>query len=112
VTRFPRIRDSGFHEDDGTMTALHDESEMGTVVPEYQKLLAAFSFKNDESYAAFQKGDKIAEYGLTGLIVVGGLLAAAKTGLLAKLWKPIVAGVVVVGAFLKRIFTGRTRESI
>jgi uncharacterized membrane-anchored protein len=54
----------------------------------------------------------VAEYGLTGLIVGGGLLMAAKSGLLAKLWKPIAIGVVAVGAFLKRIFTGRTKESI
>jgi uncharacterized membrane-anchored protein len=54
----------------------------------------------------------VAEYGLTGLILGGGLLAAAKTGLLAKLWKPIAAGLFVVGAFLKRIFVGKSRESI
>lgn len=89
-----------------------DESQMGTIVPEYQNLLKGFAFKKEESYAAFSDGDKIAEYGLTGLIVGGGLLAAAKSGLLAKLWKPIVGGLVVVGAFFKRIFTGRTQESI
>jgi uncharacterized membrane-anchored protein len=89
-----------------------DEQQMGTIIPEYQNLLKGFTFKKEESYAAFSQGDKIAEYGLTGLIVGGGLLAAAKSGLLAKLWKPIIGGLVVVGAFLKRIFQGRTRESI
>ena len=89
-----------------------DEKEMGTIVPEYQKLLTGFAFEKEESYAAFNEGDKIAEYGLTGLIVGGGLLAAAKTGLLAKLWKPIAIGLLVVGGFFKRIFTGKTRESI
>lgn len=83
------------------------EDELDTVVPTYQKLLTGFSFKKEESYAAFRDGDKIAEYGLTGLIVGGGLLVAAKSGLLAKLWKPIAIGVVAVGAFLKRIFTGK-----
>jgi uncharacterized membrane-anchored protein len=83
------------------------EEELPTVIPTYQKLLAGFSYKKDESYAAFRDGDKIAEYGLTGLIVGGGLLVAAKSGLLAKLWKPIAVGVVAVGAFLKRIFTGK-----
>jgi uncharacterized membrane-anchored protein len=75
-------------------------------------LLKGFAYQKEESYAAFSKGDKIATYGLTGLIVGGGLLAAAKTGLLAKLWKPILAGLVVIGAFFKRIFTGKTQESI
>jgi uncharacterized membrane-anchored protein len=89
-----------------------DEEQMATVVPAYQELLKGFAFNKEENYASFSKGDKVAEYGLTGLIVGGGLLMAAKSGLLAKLWKPIAIGVVAVGAFLKRIFTGRTKESI
>jgi uncharacterized membrane-anchored protein len=88
------------------------EEQMKTLIPEYQKLLKGFSFKKEESYAAFTKGDKIAEYGLTGLILGGGLLVAAKTGLLAKLWKPIIVVVVAIGAFLKRIFVGKTKESL
>jgi uncharacterized membrane-anchored protein len=89
-----------------------DEDAMDVVIPEYQRLLQGFAFKEEESYAAFTKGDKIAEYGLTGLIVGGGMLLAAKSGLLAKLWKPIAAGLLAVGVFLKRIFRGRTPESI
>lgn len=89
-----------------------DEQQMPTVIPEYQKLLKGFAFKKEESYAAFTKGDKIAEYGLTGLIVGGGLLVAAKSGLLAKLWKPILIGLLAVGAFFKRIFVGKTKETI
>jgi uncharacterized membrane-anchored protein len=89
-----------------------DEEEMPTIIPEYQKLLTGYSFKKEESYAAFSKGDKIAEYGLTGLIVGGGLLVAAKSGLLAKLWKPILIGLLAIGAFLKRIFVGKSRETL
>lgn len=89
-----------------------DEEEMPTIIPEYQKLLAGYSFKKEESYAAFSSGDKIAEYGLTGLIVGGGLLVAAKSGLLAKLWKPILVGLLAIGAFLKRIFVGKSRETL
>lgn len=89
-----------------------DEQQIAAVIPEYQKLLTGFAFKKEESYAAFTKGDKVAEYGLTGLIVGGGLLVAAKSGLLAKLWKPILVGLLAIGAFFKRIFVGKTRESI
>jgi len=89
-----------------------DEGQLSTVIPQYQELLKGFAYQKEESYAAFSKGDKIASYGLTGLIVGGGLLAAAKTGLLAKLWKPIAVGLVAIGAFFKRLFTGRGRESI
>lgn len=89
-----------------------DEEQMATVVPAYQELLKGFAFNKEENYASFSKGDKVAEYGLTGLIVGGGLLMAAKSGLLAKLWKPIAIGILAIGAFIKRIFTGRTKESI
>jgi uncharacterized membrane-anchored protein len=84
-----------------------DESQLSTVVPEYQRLLSGFSYKKEEAYASFEKGDKIAEYGLTGLIVGGTLLAAAKTGLLAKLGqflKPIIIGVVAIFAGIAKLF--------
>lgn len=89
-----------------------DEEQLASVIPLHQNLLKGFSYKNDESYAAFKKGDKIAEYGLVGLIAGGGLLVAAKSGLLAKLWKPIAIGLVAIGAFIKRLFTRKTQESI
>jgi len=84
-----------------------DETQLATVVPEYQKLLGGFTYQKEESYASFQKGDKVAEYGLTGLIVGGTLLAAAKTGLLAKLGKflkPIIIGVVAIFAGIAKLF--------
>jgi uncharacterized membrane-anchored protein len=86
-----------------------NEGQMATVVPDYQKILAGYQFVSDQSYAAFTKGDKIAEYGLTGLIVGGGLLAAAKSGLLVKLWKPIAIGAIALFAFIKRIFGRKTQ---
>lgn len=88
------------------------EEQLATVVPEYQMLLTGFTYKESEKYSSFTKGDKIAEYGLVGLIAGGGLLVAAKSGLLAKLWKPIAAGLLVVGAFIKRIFKGKNADSI
>lgn len=88
------------------------EEQLAGVIPAYQGLLKGFAYKKDENYAAFTKGDKIAEYGLVGLIAGGGLLVAAKSGLLAKLWKPIAIGLVAIGAFIKRIFRGKTPESI
>jgi uncharacterized membrane-anchored protein len=56
--------------------------------------------------------NKIAEYGLVGLIAGGGLLVAAKSGLLAKLWKPILVGLVAIGAFIKRIIRGKSPDNI
>ncbi len=89
-----------------------NESELASVIPQYQNILEGFSFKKEESYAAYEKGDKIAEYGLIGLIAGGGLLVAAKSGLLAKLWKPIAIGLVAIGALIKRIFKGKNHDAI
>jgi uncharacterized membrane-anchored protein len=81
-----------------------DEKDLPTVVPQYQKMLRSVAFNAGEAYGEYRKGDKIAEYGLTGLIIGGGLLAAAKSGLLTKMIKPIIAGVVVALAALRRFF--------
>jgi hypothetical protein len=40
---------------------------------------------------------------LTALVVGGATAVAAKSGLLKGLWKLIVAGVVGIGAFVKKI---------
>ena len=53
-----------------------------------------FVFEDGRKYTDFKKGDKIAKYGLTGLVLGGGLAVAAKTGLLQKLMKPILIGQV------------------
>jgi len=80
-------------------------------VAELDKVLTGYQFTSGETYSSWRPGDKVAEYGLAGLIVGGAAAAAAKTGLFkglfkvilagaAALWKVILAGVaVVVGAF-------------
>lgn len=82
---------------------------------ETRQALEGFSFESGESYAEYQKGDKIAKYGLAALVAGGSLALAAKSGLLGKLLKPIIAGVVIVGAviakFFKGIFGGFSKES-
>ena len=81
-------------------------------------LLAATTFKTGARYEDFdKKHDKVAEYGLMGLILGGAGIAAvkvAKIGLLAGLFKFLVAGWKVVAAFfvalgagIKRFFTGK-----
>jgi uncharacterized membrane-anchored protein len=88
-------------------------------------LLGVTRFKAGSRYEDFdQKTDKVAEYGLIGLILGGAGLGAAKlvkVGLLAKFGKAIVAAliagkkVVVVGlaavaAFFKRLFGRKKTE--
>ena len=68
-------------------------------------VLTGYGFVPGETYANWRPGDKVAEYGLTGLIVGGAAAAAAKTGLLKGLWKFLVVGAasmwkLLVGAFV------------
>jgi uncharacterized membrane-anchored protein len=87
--------------------------------PEGRKVLDNTKFKPGARYEDFdKKTDKVAEYGLIGLVLGGAGLGAAKLvkiGLLAKFWKVIVAGLIAgkkaiavaamaVVAFVKKIF--------
>jgi uncharacterized membrane-anchored protein len=75
------------------------------------KVLTGYRFNGGDTYAEWRPGDKVAAYGLTGLIIGGAVAAAAKTGLLKSLlvalaaaWKLVVAGVVALLAGLKSLF--------
>lgn len=86
-------------------------------------LLAATSFRAGARYEDFnEKTDKVAEYGLIGLVLGGAGLGAAKlvkVGLLAKFGKVILAALIAgkkaivllflgIGAFFKRLFGGKS----
>ena len=79
-------------------------AQLDSTLPEYNALADGFGYVQGQQYAEFRKGDKLAAYGLTALIVGGAGAAAAKAGLLQKFWKLIVLGVIAIGAFLKRIW--------
>ncbi len=87
-----------------------------------KQLLSGYQFTNGSKYSQFVAGDKVAQYGLTGLITGGLVVAAAKTGLLAKLGillakfaKVIIIGIVALGAavakFFRAIFGGGNSQS-
>lgn len=97
------------------VTLVTSPEEMESTVPVVQRLLTGYHFKQNESHAEFRAGDKVAQYGLTGLIVGGGVVAAAKTGLLAKLGvlfakagKAIFIGIAALGAGIWKLLTGRS----
>ncbi len=79
-----------------------DPSLVDAVVPKFDALLPGLNFLPGNNYGEFRAGDKIAEYGLATLVVGGATAIAAKTGLLAKLWKLIVVAIVALIGFLKR----------
>jgi uncharacterized membrane-anchored protein len=85
-------------------------------VAEFSKtLLQATEFVDGQRYTDFDPAyDKVAAYGIGGLIA--GKLAL-KAGLFAKLLllckafiKPILVGVVVIGGLLVKLFTGRKKS--
>lgn len=78
--------------------------QVDAVMPRFEELIRGHAFKEGHTYGEFKSGDKVAEYGLAALVAGGAGVVAAKTGLLAKLWKPIALGLVAIGAFFKRIF--------
>ena len=74
-------------------------------------ILSAIEFTPNNRYSDYKSGDKVAAYGIGGLIGVGLL---AKAGffkgiwlLLAKAGKFIIVGVVAVGAWIRRMLGGK-----
>lgn len=77
----------------------------------HQMLNTGFKFNPGETYGEFKPGDHVAEFGLGALVLGGAAAAAVKAGwfkgllaVLAAGWKLVVAGVVAVGAGIKKMF--------
>ena len=81
-----------------------DPQGLDSTIPAFNKLISTFNYNAGNRYSEYRKGDKLASYGLTALIAGGVGAAAVKSGLLAKFWKLIVAGFVVVGGAITRFF--------
>lgn len=79
-------------------------------VARFKAALENFSYNSGERYSEFKQGDRMAEYGLTALIVGGTAAAAAKSGLLKGLWKIILAGIFAVVAGVKALFSRKKSD--
>lgn len=92
------------------VTLVCSPAELDSSLGEVRDVLAGFAYQEGQRYGDFEAGDKIAKYGLTALVAGGALAVAAKTGILQKLIKPLIIGLVVaagaVGSFFKRLFGG------
>ncbi len=80
--------------------------------PIYNNIVSGISFNPGDTYQEFRAGDKVAEYGLIGLISGGAAVAAVK------LWKPlmafgalIVAGIGSIFRKIKRFITGSPSQT-
>lgn len=79
-------------------------SQFGAVEPEFLGLMKDFRYTQGNRYADFVKGDKVAAYGLTALIAGGAGAAVVKSGLLSKIWKFLVIGIVALAGAAKALF--------
>ncbi len=74
-------------------------------------ILAMVDFTDGNRYTDYKSGDKVATYGIAGLIAGGVLL---KSGFFKVIWvallaakKFVIIGVVAIGAWFKKLFGGR-----
>jgi uncharacterized membrane-anchored protein len=90
----------------GTMDVdlIASPTQYASITGTFNSLMSGFHYTQGNRYSDFAKGDKVAKYGLTALILGGGAAVALKTGLLAKFWKFIVMGIVAIGAAIKKFF--------
>jgi uncharacterized membrane-anchored protein len=79
-------------------------------LPEFDRIIGTHAFVEGRKYAEWKPGDKVAEYGLTALVAGGAVAVAAKSGILAKLGKFILIGIVAIGAWLKSLFSRKPRQ--
>lgn len=94
-----------------SVTLVVDPALYTFVLPDFQTAISGFDYTEGNRYAEFREGDKIAEYGLTALVVGGAGAVAAKAGVFKWLWKVIVVAIAGAAGFLKKFFTGRSSES-
>ena len=81
-----------------------DAAQLYDAMPVFNQMVTGYEYKSGHRYSEWRSGDKVAAFGLTALIGGGAVALAAKSGLLAKFWKVIVAAVLAVVAGIKSIF--------
>jgi len=81
-----------------SLNLVTDPPQLATHKPHAAALLGSTKFASGARYEDFNSStDKVAEYGLAGLVMAGAGLGAAKLvklGLLAKFWNVIIAAVI------------------
>jgi len=98
---------------EGFMNAIlvADHDMLDQNITSFKQALTGFSYNPGKTYAEFLPGDKVAGYGLTGLILGGAAAVATKKGFWAAIagaaaafWKVIVAAVIAALAGIASIF--------
>jgi uncharacterized membrane-anchored protein len=94
-----------------TATLVSSPDELSSAMTDANDLLSYYRYQTGSTYAEYLPGtDKLAKYGLTALVVGGAGAALVKSGLLARLWKPVALGLVALGAGIKKFFFGGSAQ--
>jgi len=88
-----------------------DPNQLAAVLPQSKKVIGGFEYISGERYSEWRTGDKIAEYGLAGLVAGGAAAVLIKSGFLAKFLKPILLGIAVVFGWLGKVLFGRRAQA-
>ena len=86
------------------VTLVCEPDELNAMIAKQEKILTGFSYIEGQRYAEYRAGDKIAEYGLTGLVAGGAAFALAKSGFFTKFAKPLIIGAIAMLAAIKKFF--------
>lgn len=79
-----------------TIVLVSAPQNTSAAVADLNRVLTGYHFNTGNTYADWRAGDKVAEYGLTGLIVGGAVAAAVKVGLFKGLWKFLATAIVAM----------------
>lgn len=97
----------------GVMNALlvGDIESLDSDLRDFRTVVANYQFVPDQTYSAYQPGDKVAEYGLAALVLGGAAAVATKkgfwailAGFIASAWKFIIALGVAALAGIAKLF--------
>ena len=86
------------------VTLVVDPDMLSSVLPLFREYMKGFSYLSGEQYAEYREGDKLAEYGLTALVVGGAAAVAVKSGLGKWIWKILLLAVAGISGFIKKFF--------
>lgn len=93
------------------MNAVSGISQLPQIKPEMEKIYALVEFAAGHRYSDFNPSiDKVAAYGIGGLIAGKIAMKAGFFALLAKGWKLILLALVGIGAAIKSVFTRKKSE--
>lgn len=92
------------------VTLVTDPTTLSSTLPKFKNVLTGFDFKQDQKYAEFRQGDKVAKYGLTALVAGGAAAVAVKTGMFKWIWKVLVVLFLGLATFLKNLFSEKKSQ--